>query len=215
MDQYIKEALDLSKQVETAKEEEARYKSEQEAKFQRLKPEVEGLVGELAAMREKLTKSMECWKAQANMDKFNEFQTLVTEFDDLVGGQVADLTSALDNKLPDDMEYIMEDLNILLEEFRPKVDDALAEPCETAEEPPAEEPPVEEPPVEPGVPVEEPGVAPVEPLVEPVAPGGEPVESLYGEPEPAEPEAEVPVVEPEPEAPPIEPEAPPIEPEGP
>jgi len=161
-DQYIREAQELATQMRQAQVEESRLQAEQEAKFQRLKPEAEESIGQHREQRQKLVDAMEAWKSAENMEKVNMFEGVIAEYDEMVGSLYADLRSAVENKVPDDVEYLLEEVKTASEEFQPIIDEAFEEPPPEVtpppeeplpeepgmEEPPLEEPPLEEPPVE-------------------------------------------------------------------
>jgi len=181
---YITEARDLIKQIEAAAEEEEQMRQERIAKFKQLEPDAQAKISELSDLRAELESRALGWVSAGNEEKAEEFNTLLTEFDDLYGGSLEALKDAIKMQDGDEIEAVMGDFEWADEEFLPKVEGPLAE---------------DPPPASAGG--AEPASGPADITAEPV---GEPV---------AEPVAEPPVeaeIEPEP-APELGDDAPPVE----
>lgn len=144
VDEYIKEALTEAEQIRQAREEEAKQAREQEAKFKRLKPETEALLAEQKALRKKIVDGMKAWRTAGNVEKVNLFQELLNQFDEEVGVLTEELASALENKLADEMEGLLEEVKSSREELQPRVDEAFSEPPPKVEAPTQETPSDEE-----------------------------------------------------------------------
>ena len=214
-DLYIKEAIEMADEVKKGKEEELTMQAELAEKLKNLAPQAEVKVKELEDVRKKLVAGMEAWKSVENADKVALFQEVITGFDEMVMTMVADLRSAVENKVVEDIEYLLPELDVALEDFQPTIDEAFEEPPPEVQVPP--EAGEEVAPGEEGT-----GAGDLEPVVEGDATGElVPEETPFEEPtvEPVEaepPVEEEPLVEPAEEGPPIE-EEPLVEPleEGP
>lgn len=190
VDGYIKEALDMAGQVQAAAEEEKRLAAEAEEKMRVLGPKGLEVAQFWDDFRERLVKARDAWQQAGNVEKVELFDSLISEYDDMLSYLVSDLRSAVENKLPDDIEYGIGELETGTVEFKERVEEAFVEP------PPEPTPPAEEVVPEGELPVEEPAaVAPeggaVEPTEPPVDYPTEPVEpEVYDEPAAAPVEAE-------------------------
>ncbi len=201
VDGYIKEAVEMAGQVQAAAEEEKRLAVEAEEKMRELGPKGLEVAQFWDDLRERLVKARDGWQQVGNMDKVALFDGLITEYDDMLSYLVSDLRSAVENKLPDDIEYGIGELDTGTVEFKERVDEAFAE------EPPELAPPAEEVAPEPALPVEEPAgdvveepaVAEPEPTEAPVEYSTEPVvPDVNDEPAPLPDELAAPPVEAEP-----------------
>ncbi|MBM4354042.1 MAG: tetratricopeptide repeat protein [Deltaproteobacteria bacterium] len=164
-DKYIKEALDYVDSMRKAKEEEVKLKAEAEAKLGRLKPEAEAEVRSMGELRARLVKGMEAWQTAGNVDKVNEFQALITDYDEGLLNVVTELKNAIDAASAEDVEYYLGELRNSAGDFQSRVDEIFAEPPPEPEAPPELAPePVAEPVAEPvpdtGSPIEYPSVEP-------------------------------------------------------
>ena len=156
-DQYIQEAMELADQFSKAQEEEERLRVEAEAKYERLLPDAQAAIVAHEARRKKLTDGLTAWQSAENMDRVEQFEGLIAEYDEVVGALLEELASAVENKLGDDMEYALEGIPAALEELQPMVDEAFEEPPPVTDtprdevpldEPPVDEPPIDEPPID-------------------------------------------------------------------
>ncbi|MFH1530283.1 MAG: tetratricopeptide repeat protein [Pseudomonadota bacterium] len=169
---YIAEAHDLRKQIDRAAAEEEQMRAERIAKFKKFEAEANAKLTKLGGMRAELERRAMGWVSAGNAEKAEEYNTLLTEFDDLFGGSIAALKDAMKNEDGDEVEAVLADFKWADEEFLPKVEGPLAE----------------DPPPAAGGGEPTPGPT-TEPVVEPVAePVAEPtVEPEVGpEPEPAD-----------------------------
>lgn len=209
VDAYVKEVMEMAGQVKAAEEEEARLKVEALEKMKELSPKALAEAQKWDGERKRLAQARDAWQAAGNAENAERFESLVTEYDDLIAMTVADLRSAVENQVPDDISALMDELQMNTEDFATMVSEAFSEipPPETAA--PDAEPVPEEPAVEPTAtePVGEtatdvvPGEVPME---APVEYSSEPIDETP-DVGPGQPDAET--------GPPVEAE-PPVEPEG-
>jgi tetratricopeptide (TPR) repeat protein len=211
VDAYIKEATEMAGQVKAAAEEEIRLAAEAEERMKKIGPKGLAVAQIWDDLRAKLIGARDAWQQAGNVDKVALFEGLITEYDDMISYQVSDLRSAVENKLPDDIQYGMDELETGTVDFMGMVDEAFVEPPPDLVPTPDESAPEAELPIDevPGEVAPEPGEAlPVEPsTTEPAPMEDAPVEYST---EPVEPEvSDTPVEEPMPlpddsENPPIE-----------
>lgn len=216
VDVYIREAVEMASQVQAAAAEEVRLQAEAAARMRELGPKALAVAKVWDDLREKLVKARDAWQQAGNVEKVSVFEGLISDFDDMISYQISDLRSAVENSLPDDIEYGMGELETGTVDFMEMVDEAFVEP------PPELVPPPEEPVAEPAPPAEAlpvdgttlpAEVAPDAPTELEPAPLEAPVEYSTEPVEPEEPE--VGDVSPDEFAPPVESETPPVEAEPP
>ncbi len=214
VDGYIKEAVEMADQVKAAAAEEVRLAAEAEERMKEIGPKGLAVAQVWDDLRAKLVKARDAWQQAGNVDKVSLFEGLISEYDDMISYQISDLRSAVENSLPDDIQYGIDELETGTVDFMGMVDEAFAEPPpELVPSPeeiaPEETPPADELPVEDSTQPD--GAFPEEPEGTETAPMEAPVEYST---EPVEPEiSDVPAEEPVPL--PLESETPPVEVEPP
>lgn len=203
VDGYIAEAKRQISELDKQKEEEIRFKAEQEKKLAEVRPQVDAKLSEMAALRSRLEAGAAAWEKAGDEGKTQLYRDALAEFDDAIGLLLNDLKAALDNKSFDDVNALLGEIDSTLPDIQEFLDAAFENPPPEAAPPEVKEPEVVEP--------EAVVTPPTEPAPEVLTP-------YEGEETAGESTLEVEAV---PEAAPLDPdsgvpegEAPPVEPEG-